>query len=610
MEEKLDRDQLKPGTVWLHKEVISCVVIISELKNDQVYYKFSRNDGLGILKTDEFLEDFEPARNKLLEPGAVIWHRKDDYDKKVIITNFDGNTVSYQYPAVGCSVTCGRANTESFLIDFIREYPEYDRIPVGSIWKAIRGCSEELKGKLIKVVGFCGSIISWMCIEDGYDMGADVTGTSRSSFLYCFDKVKDNDNGALYGFRDTPGNVIKVIKTKVISDAKDLFRGSIEFFVPMKDCEKSSIHGLIDFHTVYKLISLDPVGEYTVPGDSVNHLTVNPEEDDIKPNQIWMNKIKFRGQQMRYVKVEKPVHDNIVHWIDIGRGDEISWTNINAFLKYYEKIADNDEGYEYVDRRNIDHVVKVLPYKFSGVVCYKMKNEHDAMEDVRKFHEIYEPWGLAQLRRNNMENETKTEVKEEEPKFNTYLKTDASKLKAFENGAKREDKSGKGRYDLIPGKIMREFELYTYKKYFEKDIFAKFSKYDVSLNAYFDEVDNVEKFFDLIVSIIAVKYIPEHLQIGETVNEIFYTKACWASFHRGVICMRKALADHYEAGAKVHGVNNWKKGIPISDSERGGNFVDSMRRHTDQYLDEKTDEPHAIAAIWNAFCAAWTIKNI
>ena len=609
MEEKLDRDQLKPGTVWIHKDVTSCVVIISELKNDQVYYRFSRNGGLGILKTGDFLEGFELARNKLLEPGATIWHRRDDYNEEVIITNFDGNTVSYQYPGVGYGVRCGRANIESFLMDFMREYPEYERIPVGSIWKGVRGCSEELKGKLIKVVRFTGSIISWMCIEDGYNMDADVTGTSRSSFLYCFDKVKDNDNDALYGFRDTPGNVVKVIKTKVISDTKNSFRGSIEFFAPMKDREKSSIRGLIDFHTVYRLISLDPVGEYTVPTDSVNHLTVNPEEDEIKPNQIWMNKIKFRGQPVRYVKVEKPVHDNVVHWINIGNGNEISWTNVNVFLKYYEKIAENDEGYEYVDRRNVDTVVTVLPYKLSGVVCYKMKNEHDFREDVRKFHEIYEPWGLAQLRRNNMENETKTEVKEE-PKFNTYLKTDASKLEAFEDGAKREDKSGKGRYDLIPGKIMREFELYTYKKYFEKDIFAKFSKYDVSLNAYFDEVGNVEKFFDLIVSIIAVKYIPEHLQIGETVNEIFYTKACWASFHRGIVCMRKALADHYEAGAKVHGVNNWKKGIPISDSERGGNFVDSMRRHTDQYLDDKTDEPHAIAAIWNAFCAAWTIKNI
>lgn len=609
MEEKLDRDQLKPGTVWLHKEVTSCVVTISELKKDQVYYKFSRNGGLGILKTDEFLEAFEPARNKLLEPGAVTWHRKDDYDKRVIITNFDGNTVSYQYPGVGCSVTCGRANVESFLIDFIREYPEYDRIPVGSIWRAIRGCSEELKGKLIKVVRFTGSIISWMCIEDGYNTDADVTGTSRSSFLYCFDKVKDNDNDALYGFRDTPGNVIKVIKTKVISDAKDLFRGSIEFFVPMKDCEKSSIQGLIDFHTVYKLISLDPVKEFTVPADSVNHLTVNPEEDEIKPNQLWVNKIKFRGQPMRYVKVEKPVHDNIVHWIDIGRGDEISWTNINAFLKYYEKIADNDEGYDYVDRRNCDRVVKVLPYKYSGTVCYKIKsNEQDIMEDVRKFHEIYEPWGLAKLRRNNMESETKTEVKEE-PKFNTYLKTDASKLKAFEGGAKREDKKGKGRYDLIPGEVINSIKEYAWNTYFKKGS-VSCSKDDVDNSAYFDDWMNEEKYLEFITNVIVYFYIPDELRkpcIDDDCHDAYFTN--WEGFIKGLIIMRKALAGHYEAGAEVHGIDNWKKGLPVYGSDRGGCFLDSMRRHSDQALMGLTDEPHAIAAIWNAVCAVWTLRH-
>ena len=610
MEEKLDRDQLIPGTVWLHKEVISCVVIISELKNDQVYYKFSRNGGLGILKTDEFLEDFEPARNKLLEPGAVAWHRKDDYDKKVIITNFHGNTVSYQYPGVGCSVTCGRANTESFLLDFIKEYPEYDRIPVGSIWKAIRGCSEELKGKLIKVVGFCGSIISWMCIEDGYDMDADVTGTSRSSFLYCFDKVKDNDNGALYGFRDTPGNVIKVIKTKVISDAKDLFRGSIEFFVPMKDHEKSSIQGLIDFHTVYKLISLDPAKEFTVPTDSGNHLTVNPEEDEIKPNQIWMNKITFRGQPIRYVKIEKPVHDNVVHWINIGNGNEISWTNVNVFLKYYEKIAENDEGYEYVDRRNVDTVVTVLPYKFSGVVCYKMQNEHDVMEDVRKFHEIYEPWGLAQLRRNNnMENETKVEVKEEEPKFNTYLKTDASKLEDFGTGAKREDKKGKGRYDLIPGEVVVAVKDYAWNTYFKKGT-SSCSKDDVDNSAYFDDWTNEEKYLEFITNVIVYFYVPDELKkpcVDDDCHDAYVTN--WTGFCKGLRIMRKALAGHYEAGAEVHGVDNWKKGLPVYGSSRGGCFLDSMRRHSDQALEGLTDEPHAIAAIWNAVCAVWTLRH-
>lgn len=697
MEEKLDRDQLKPGTVWLHKEVTSCVVIISELKNDQVYYKFSRNGGLGILKTDEFLEGFEPAKNKLLEPGAVTWHRKDDYDKKVMIINFDGNTVSYQYPGVGCSVTCGRANVESFLIDFIREYPEYDRIPVGSIWRAIRGCSEELKGKLIKVVGFCGSIIKWMCIEDGYNMDADVTGTSRSSFLYCFDKVKDNDNDALYGFRDTPGNVIKVIKTKVISDAKDLFRGSIEFFVPMKDHEKSSIRGLIDFHTVYKLISLDPVKEFTVPADSVNHVIVNPEEDEIKPNQLWVNKIKFRGQPMRYVKVEKPVHDNIVHWIDIGRGDEISWTNINAFLKYYEKIADNDEGYDYVDRRNCDRVVTVLPYKYSGTVCYKIKsNEHDAMEDVRKFHEIYEPWGLAQLRRNNMENneakegtisvpndeETKMEDKSlliegtwwknkktgeigfitdiqkkkglvifrfsqtgnvgsftnmeflrefriapshpENASFDTksnkdesimensketYLKTDASKLEDFGTGAKREDKKGKGRYDLIPGEVINSVKEYAWNTYFKKGT-VSCSKDDVDDSAYFDDWMNEEKYLEFITNVIVYFYVPDELKkpcIDDDCHDAYVTN--WESFTKGLIIMRKALAGHYEAGAEVHGIDNWKKGLPVYGSGRGGCFLDSMRRHSDQALMGLTDEPHPIAAIWNAVCAVWTLRH-
>lgn len=697
MRDKLNRMNLKLGAVWLHKEVTACVVTISELKNDQVYYKFSRNGGLGILKTDEFLEAFEPARNKLLEPGATIWHQRDDYDKKVTITNFDGDTVSYQYPGDGCSVMCGRANIESFLIEFIREYPEYDRIPVGSIWKAIRGCSEELKGKLIKVVRFTGSIISWMCIEDGYNADADVTGTSRSSFLYCFDKVKDNDNDALYGFRDTPGNVIKVIKTKVISSTKDSFRGSIEFFAPMKNYEKSYIQGLIDFHTVYKLISLDPVEEYTVPADSVNHLTVNPEEDDIKPNQIWVNKIKFRGQPMRYVKVEKPVHDNIVHWIDIGRGDEISWTNINAFLKYYEKIADNDEGYDYVDRRNCDRVVKVLPYKYSGTVCYKIKsNDQDLTEDVRKFHEIYEPWGLAKLRRNNMENneaeertisvpndeETKMEDESlliegtwwknkktgeigfitdiqkkkglvifrffqtgnvgsftnmeflrefriapshpENASFDTksnkdesimensketYLKTDVSKLKAFEGGAKREDKKGKGRYDLIPGEVINSVKEYAWNTYFKKGS-VSCSKDDVDDSAYFDDWMNEEKYLEFITNVIVYFYIPDELRkpcIDDDCHDAYFTN--WEGFTKGLIIMRKALAGHYEVGAEVHGIDNWKKGLPVYGSARGGCFLDSMRRHSDQALMGLTDEPHAIAAIWNAVCAIWTLRH-
>jgi hypothetical protein len=94
----------------------------------------------------------------------------------------------------------------------------------------------------------------------------------------------------------------------------------------------------------------------------------------------------------------------------------------------------------------------------------------------------------------------------------------------------------------------------------------------------------------------------------DDLGEVSYS-ITWDGFRKGIYEMRKALAKHYEAGAVVHGVDNWKKGLPVYGSERGGCFLDSMRRHADQALMGKTDEPHAIAAIWNAFGAAWTLKN-
>ena len=106
-------------------------------------------------------------------------------------------------------------------------------------------------------------------------------------------------------------------------------------------------------------------------------------------------------------------------------------------------------------------------------------------------------------------------------------------------------------------------------------------------------------------------FFTDYNELDETtdcVGERSYV-VTWEAFHKALYKMRHMLAKHYEAGAKVHGVNNWKKGIPISDSERGGNFVDSMRRHADQALQGKYDEPHAISAIWNAFSAIWTLRN-
>ena len=91
-------------------------------------------------------------------------------------------------------------------------------------------------------------------------------------------------------------------------------------------------------------------------------------------------------------------------------------------------------------------------------------------------------------------------------------------------------------------------------------------------------------------------------------GEISY-EITWEGFRTGLYNMRYVLARHYEAGAAIHGVDNWKKGLPIYGSERGGCFLDSMRRHTDQALQGKVDEPHATAAIWNAIGAIWTLKH-
>lgn len=192
----------------------------------------------------------------------------------------------------------------------------------------------------------------------------------------------------------------------------------------------------------------------------------------------------------------------------------------------------------------------------------------------------------------------------------TYLKTDKNKLEDFGTGAKREDKTGKGRYDLIPGDIMNNFEEFVWKMYFSEGHPTTCDETSVSTGAYFDEWNNIELYYDFIFRVVSFFFVP-HSEEDTNVDPYVgtYYEISWKSFRTGLYKMRKALSDHYEAGAIVHGVDNWKKGIPIYGSEKGGCFLDSMRRHIDQALQGLTDEPHAIAAIWNAFGAIWTLEN-
>lgn len=57
--------------------------------------------------------------------------------------------------------------------------------------------------------------------------------------------------------------------------------------------------------------------------------------------------------------------------------------------------------------------------------------------------------------------------------------------------------------------------------------------------------------------------------------------------------VNKRLAIIMEKGAKKYDDRNWEKGIPLS------RFIDSAKRHLDQFIEGYNDEDHLGQAIWN-----------
>jgi hypothetical protein len=66
----------------------------------------------------------------------------------------------------------------------------------------------------------------------------------------------------------------------------------------------------------------------------------------------------------------------------------------------------------------------------------------------------------------------------------------------------------------------------------------------------------------------------------------------------------KILAIHFQQGAKKYAKNNWRKGQPIS------RMYDSAMRHLWAVIDEKIDEPHAAALLWNLFAILQTKLDV
>lgn len=66
----------------------------------------------------------------------------------------------------------------------------------------------------------------------------------------------------------------------------------------------------------------------------------------------------------------------------------------------------------------------------------------------------------------------------------------------------------------------------------------------------------------------------------------------------------RALAIHFEKGAKKYGPRNWEKGIPLSK------FLDSAERHLQEIKEGMNDENHPISALWNLVCYYETLLRI
>lgn len=174
------------------------------------------------------------------------------------------------------------------------------------------------------------------------------------------------------------------------------------------------------------------------------------------------------------------------------------------------------------------------------------------------------------------------------------LKMDGEK-DSFDGGAIRYTKTGKGRFDLIPGVVVNHVLDYA-KGVFESGSDIHFSKTETLEDAYSDGLD---RYYNTIVNVTALSFSDEAHILS------------YKDFVEAFLKMLHALAIHYEKGAFAYGVDNWKKGIPVIGGDRGGSFTDSMLRHLNQFLSGETDERHDVAAIWNAFGALYyTINNL
>ena len=137
----------------------------------------------------------------------------------------------------------------------------------------------------------------------------------------------------------------------------------------------------------------------------------------------------------------------------------------------------------------------------------------------------------------------------------------------FETGAVRDMREGKGRFDLVPLDVMREY-------------YSKIC----------DDNGNILHFLAAF-------------QTHGEINTLYYALSSFVNMYipnESDETMFLEVAKHFEEGAKKYGENNWQKGIPVRC------YIDSAVRHYLKWMRGDKDEPHDRAFCWNIICAIWT----
>lgn len=140
---------------------------------------------------------------------------------------------------------------------------------------------------------------------------------------------------------------------------------------------------------------------------------------------------------------------------------------------------------------------------------------------------------------------------------------DSGERTAYDTGAVRDMKKGKGRCDLLP--------------------------LDIISDLLRDEQNNP----DMILAAMNKKDIRGALTL--------FAVKC---YNGNMYTMLLEVAIHFEQGALKYSEDNWKKGIPL------WSYIDSAVRHYMKWLRGDKDEHHERAFVWNCLCYLWTAENL